>query len=137
VSRADRLAKAPERRVSVRIGEFSFKALEGEGGSGAEHVRPRLAQAVRLYLSDRGSNRPGWAYPPFRRGGESGGVEVELAVAGDLWQAFEREAGRQGASTSQLAEHAALLYAADVDAGRITRRILDDLDEGETRGTGT
>lgn len=61
MSRADRLAKVPEPRVSVRIGEFSFKALEGEDGSGSEHVRAGLARAVRLYLSDPDSNRPGRA----------------------------------------------------------------------------
>ncbi len=127
MSRADRLAKPPERRVTVLVSELSFKALEGEGGSGPGHVRARLVRAVRLYLNDRDSNRPGWAYPAFLPDRGRGAVKVELSVEEDLWRAFEEEAGRQDVSTSQLVEHAALLYAADVDAGRITQRILDDL----------
>jgi hypothetical protein len=44
---------------------------------------------------------------------------------------FEAEAGKQGVSAQQLLEHAAFYFAAELDAGRITRRILDDLDATE------
>jgi hypothetical protein len=36
------------------------------------------------------------------------------------------EAARQQVSVTQLLEHAALYYAAELDAGRLTERILDE-----------
>lgn len=45
-----------------------------------------------------------------------------------LWADFEREAKRQGVPVERLAEHAALYFAADRDAGRVTQRILEDME---------
>jgi hypothetical protein len=59
-------------------------------------------------------------------------VELELAVSQGLWRAFEKEAERQGASVPQMAEHAVLYFAAQLDAGHITQRILDDLEDEDT-----
>jgi hypothetical protein len=116
--------------VTVHIGEFSAVALAGDRGLAFERLPSRLLRALRLYLLDRDLARPGWAYPaalPERNGDQ---IELELAVDEDLWRRFEREARRQGVTTSTLASHAALYYASEVDAGRITQRILDQL-EGE------
>ncbi len=49
----------------------------------------------------------------------------------ELWREFEEEAERQGVSVEQLAEHAAFYFAAELDAGRVTQRILDDLESGK------
>jgi len=121
--------------VTVHIGEFSAVALAGERGLSPERLPSRLLRALRLYLLDKDLARPGWAYPvalPERNGGQ---VELELSVDEDLWRQFEQEAGRQGVTTSTLASHAALYYASEVDAGRITQRILDQI-EGEDVGEG-
>ncbi|HEX6781202.1 MAG TPA: hypothetical protein VF125_04140 [Solirubrobacterales bacterium] len=56
---------------------------------------------------------------------------VELDVADDLWLEFGEEAAGQGVTVDQLAEHAAFYFAAEVDAGRVTDRILDDLEATE------
>lgn len=112
-----------KRPVTVNIGEFSVEALTGGHD---EHLPDRLVQALRLYLGDRGSDRPGWVYPTALPE-QDGEVELELTVDDDLWRAFEQEAERQDVSVSKLAGHAALYYAAEVDAGRITERILERL----------
>jgi hypothetical protein len=57
-------------------------------------------------------------------------VEVELEIDDSLWGQMEREAERQHVTVTQLLEHAALYYAAELDAGRLTERILDQLDQG-------
>jgi hypothetical protein len=54
-----------------------------------------------------------------------------LEVASDLWSDLEQEALRQGVTVEQMAEHAAFYFAAELDAGRVTQRILDDLEAGE------
>lgn len=123
-----------KRTVKVRVSEFSLEALGAEG-DGREQLELSLVRAVRLYLSDRESEQPGWEYPAALSGQRlSGGVELELEVGEELWDAFEQEAARQQVSVSRLAAHAILYHAAELDAGRITQRLVDGFDgEGELK----
>jgi hypothetical protein len=128
VTLIDRTSNPMKRSVTVRIGELAADALSGEHGRTSRYLRLQLVRAIRLYLHDRGTRGgPGWSYPAFLPQ-EEGALELELNVDEDLWTAFEEEARRQGASASCLVEHAALYYAAELDAGRITERILDELE---------
>jgi hypothetical protein len=120
------------RRVSLSLSQLAFDALVGEEGD--RSVPMGLESAVRSYLGDRETDRPAWAYPGFLRGSESQQeVEIEVEVPADLWDAFAAEAAKQEVSVDQLAEHAAFYFAAELDAGRVTERILADLDAGDTR----
>ncbi len=126
---------ARKQAVTVRLSQIAFEALAGESRNGSVRAPSRTESAVRIYLSDKGSDRPAWPYPGFLRGSETQeDVGLEFNVDSDLWLQFEAEAGKQGVSTQQLLEHAAFYFAAELDAGRITQRILDDLDATEAAG---
>lgn len=115
-----------KRPVTIELSQFAFEALAGEDRSGAP---TRMKAAVRCYLGDRGAGRPAWTYPAaLREKVAQDGVVLELSIDDDLWCSFEEEADRQGVSVQKMSEHAALYFAAEVDAGRITQRILDDLE---------
>jgi hypothetical protein len=129
VTLVKRLTKPMNQSVAVHIGEFSVIALGGESGDGSEPLEARLTRAIALYVHDKDSAKLGWAYPVGLPTNEGGQVELKLSLGQSLWREFEREAKRQGVSVSKLASHAALYYAAEVDAGRITQRILDRIDE--------
>lgn len=119
-------------KQSVHLGEFALAALAGEGERGTEvDLAIILDSAIRFYLNDRGLDRPGWLYPGFLPEKEVNGV-IELDVEQDLWRGLEEEAGRQGTSVSQLTNHVALYYAAEVSSGRLTQRIADNLDDEVT-----
>lgn len=121
---------AEKRRISFALSELAFDSL----GIGKPEVDSslRMENALLCYLGDSNSGRPAWAYPEFLRGSETQkDVEVELAIAEDLWRNFEEAAAGQGVSVQQLVEHAAFYFAAELDAGRVTQRILDDLGSGE------
>jgi hypothetical protein len=95
-----------------------------------------MENALRCYLGDRDADRPAWPYPGFLRAAETqADKQVELDVEERLWRDFAAEASAQQVSADQLAEHAAFYIAAEVDAGRITQRILDGLesDPGDER----
>jgi hypothetical protein len=109
-----------KRAVTVRFGEFTVYALAGEKGPPSGRVRSNAVRALRFYLSESDSGRPDWPCPAFLPDGGAGGVELELTVDDELWLSVEQEADRQGIPVGKLAEHAALYYAANRDAGRIT-----------------
>lgn len=116
-----------KRSVSIRLGGFAREALAGEEGNSGEPITSKVEAAVRCYLNDKGSNPPGWPYPHFLPGGEpKEETELQLSVDDVLWRSLEEEAESQGVSVQQLVEHAALYFAAEVNAGRATRRILGE-----------
>lgn len=108
---------------------FGWEAARERSAGG---LVPLVREAAHYYLADREAGRPGWRYPRFRSGtgGSEWPVPDELpGIAGDdLCSAFAREADRQGVEQGQLLRHALLYYLADLDSGRVTARIADELD---------
>jgi hypothetical protein len=119
--------------VRVRLGTFVGGMLawtrQRDAGSGgdAEPNPDDVLRVIRFYLKERGGGGPGWSYPDLLRGGRpEEEVEVELDIEDSLWREMRLEAARQHVSVTQLLEHAALYYAAELDAGRLTERILGE-----------
>jgi hypothetical protein len=119
--------------VRVRLGAFAGGMLAwkdqrdpGSGG-GSEPSSEDVLKVIRFYLRERGSGGTGWSYPDLlREGRPEEEVEVELEIEDPLWREVRAEAARQHVSITQLLEHAALYYAAELDAGRLTERILGE-----------
>ena len=126
---------ANKRQVTVVISALAFKALTGDGAAADPSLR--MENALLCYLRDGDSEQPAWPYPAFLRGSETQeDVELALEVASSLWGDLEQEAVRQGVTVEQMAEHAAFYFAAELDAGRVTQRIVDSLESGEGGGEG-
>jgi len=116
-------------RVTIALSELAIGALTPDPDVEAS---ARMESALRFYLSEREGGSPAWPYPGFLRGTETRAeVEVELELPAGLWSAFEEEAVRQGVTVEQLSEHAVFYFAAELDAGRVTQRILDRLAKGD------
>jgi hypothetical protein len=122
--------------VKVKLGAFAggMLAWKHQRDTGAGNGAPSSNDVVRVigfYLREKGGEDAGWAYPDLlRQGRPEEEVEVELEIDDSLWGQMEREAELQNVTVTQLLEHAALYYAAELDAGRLTERILDELDQG-------
>jgi hypothetical protein len=87
-------------------------------------------RAIRIYLGDKRSREAGWEYPSFLRDREPvDATEMQLEIDSALWGSLEAEASGQGVSAPKLLEHAVLYFAAEESAGRLTQRILDDLED--------
>lgn len=116
-----------KRSITVGLGPFAREALTASEMNGAE-TPASVVRAIRVYLNDKGSTEPGWAYPaPMREQRQSAETtELALSVDDDLWRSLEEEAASQGVTSQQLVEHAVLYLTAAIDAGRITQRILED-----------
>jgi hypothetical protein len=123
------------RHVTVGLSGQAFEALGSDESGAATQPPVRMRHALRCYLGDRGSDRPAWPYPSFLREAESQrDALLELDVEERLWRDFEEEASRQGIDVDRLAEHAAFYFAAELEAGRLTERILEDLEAGDEDG---
>lgn len=121
------------RSVTIRLGAFASEALVSgpknrmPSSAGAESSPDDVLRAIRFYLNDRDSGGSGWRYPEFLRGTSLGGkVDIELTIENSLWRSLKKEAENQGVSIEQLVEHAALYYAAELDAGRVAERMLGE-----------
>jgi hypothetical protein len=53
--------------------------------------------------------------------------EITLALDDFTWESASEEAGRLGVSAEELARFSLLYYLADLDSGRIARRLPDSL----------
>lgn len=117
-----------KRLVTVNLGAFAREALAAAQMNGSE-TATSVVRAIRVYLNDKGNGEPGWAYPPLLREqrGQGEAISLELSVDEDLWLLLEKEASGQGVTPQQLVEHAVLYLTAEIDAGRIAERILEDL----------
>jgi hypothetical protein len=125
---------AEGRRVTIALSELAIGALTGDP---AVEAGARMESALRFYLADSEGGSAAWPYPGFLRGTETpADTELELDLPTGLWDAFEEEAVRQGVTVEQLSEHAVFYFAAELDAGRVTQRILDQLDEGDDAAAG-
>jgi hypothetical protein len=128
-SKVARDDNARKQDVTVGMSQLAFEALMGEEADAVGQVTVRMESALRCYLGDKDTERPAWPYPGFLRGSEAqGDIRVQAEVEERLWREFEEEASAQGISVDQLAEHAAFYFAAELDAGRLTERILEDLE---------
>jgi hypothetical protein len=118
--------------VRVKLGAFAAEVLARKLGSGGPPSSRDFERVIQFYLGERGARPPGWAYPDFlreRRAGED--VELDLNLEDLLWISLEAEAREQDVEVDRLLEHATLYFAAEMDAGRATERILEQIEKEE------
>jgi hypothetical protein len=121
-----------ERTVVVAIDDFTLELLETASIAGRTTQGVLLMRAIRYYLAERESGRPGWPCSSLDEEAERELTsKLELNVDGSAWEAFSLEADRQGVTTDRLMKHGALYYLADRDSGRLTQKILEGLEEEE------
>ncbi len=114
-------------RFLVQLPATTFTALEVTQDE-PDRVMGALAESIRFYLGpDRGE--PGWAYPKFLAGGESGEL-IEVPIDRDSWAEVRAESERQAVSPEALLQHCVLYFVAARDAGRLVSSPLGATDEG-------
>jgi hypothetical protein len=112
------------------MGAIASKVLTVEMVTRGKPSSVTTERAIRVYLGNKGSSGPGWAYPSFLRDRRPiDAVEMQLEIDDSLWRSLEEEAASQNVGAPKLLEHAILYFAAEESAGRLTQRILDDLDD--------
>jgi hypothetical protein len=111
--------------IPITFDEFGWSVLEDLARAERLGVDRLVALACTYYGSELAAGRtatrvPRFGQPPVER--ETRTLAFELS-AGCL-RRLEQEAERQGIALERLCEHAAMLYLADLDAGRVAERII-------------
>jgi hypothetical protein len=115
---------APE--LTLSLGPFGRTALERLSAQGNGSPAKAVRAASLYYLGDRGSERPAWRVPDLPPPDDGDGA-LRVELDDETWSELCREAERQGVTPGLLAVHALLYFVADVDSGRVDRRLGDAL----------
>ena len=113
--------------IPITFDEFGWSALEDHARAERLDLERLVALACTYYETELSAERAATVPPRF---GQSA-VEREtrttrtlvLELDAESLRRLEQEAERQGLPLARLCEHAALLYLADLDAGRLAERI--------------
>jgi hypothetical protein len=112
------------RRLNLRFDEFGWQRLESESRRDGETLGDLLARAAAYFDGELATPRAATRVPRFKPGGRGVPREVRVQVSRECWEHLEGEAGHQDVSLEPLLEHAALLYLADLDSGRVANCLL-------------
>jgi hypothetical protein len=120
---------APVRRqMALTIEDFGRTALGDHARTLDVPVDALITQAVLYYLALRSNERAATRIPSFTRSEAPADatMTVELALDESDWSALEQDATKQRLRIERLVEHVALLFLADIDAGRVAVRVVDE-----------
>jgi hypothetical protein len=111
--------------ISITFDEFGWSVLEDLARAERLGVDRLVALACSYYGSELAAERAATLVPRF----DQPAVEREtrtlvLELGAKCLRRLEQEAERQGLGLERLCEHAAMLYLADLDAGRVAERII-------------
>jgi hypothetical protein len=115
------------RLLTLSLDEFGADAIEEQAAQYSVTPAELGRRAARYYLSDLSSGRMALRVPRLDRG-RAGRRSMRLAIDldADSWRELEAEARRQEVPVEALVVHAILYFLADLDSGRVGRRILGD-----------
>jgi hypothetical protein len=110
------------RALRLRFDEFGWARLELEARRDGEALDDLLSRAAAYFYAERPTGRAATLAPGFKPDARGEPREVRLEGDAECWEGLESEAQRQGVPMERLLEHAALLYLADSDSGRLAER---------------
>jgi hypothetical protein len=120
-------------RLTLRFDEFGWESLDSEARRDGETLDDLLSRTAAYFDAERPTRRAALLAPGFKPSGRGTPRQIQLEANRDTWEGLQSEAARQGVPVERLLEHAALLYLADIDSGRVANRVLgrceDDGDE--------
>jgi hypothetical protein len=123
--------RSPGVRVTLRFGDFAWGNLESAARREGETLDDFLTRAVLYYEGELPATRVSMSAPLFKPPEHGDPRDVVLAIPATGRERMQAEATRQNVPLEQLYEHAALMYLADIDAGRVADRVLKRAEETE------
>jgi hypothetical protein len=124
-------AGSVRRALTLSFDEFGWQRLESEARHDGAGLDDLLSRAAAYFYDERPTGRAATLAPAFKPDARGEPREVHLEEDAECWEGLEGEAQSQGIPVERLLEHAALLYLADSDSGRLAKRLLDRAEEDD------
>jgi hypothetical protein len=109
------------RQVTLFLEDFARSSLEARARALGVPLDALVRQAARYYLAVQGDHRPATRLPRFARergaAGDPVGLTLELDEAD--WGGLEVAAVHERVPLARVIEHAAVLFLADMNSGRV------------------
>jgi hypothetical protein len=114
-----------ELEIAITFEEFGWSGLEDQARAEGFELDRIVALACSYYESGLAAGRAATVVPRFgQRPLERETRTLVLELGAGCLRRLRQEAERQGLALGRLCEHAALLYLADLDAGRVAERVI-------------
>jgi hypothetical protein len=115
------------RSLSLALDEFGAAALEQQAERFSVSPAEVASRAARYYVSDLDSGRLALRVPRLAKGvGGKPALSLRVELDDDSLRQLDAEATRQDVPVEALLRHAVLYFLADLDSGRVERRMLED-----------
>ena len=115
-----------QRVLTLGLEEFGASTLEAEAERYSVSPAELGRRAVHYYLSELDSGRMALRVPQLsQEAGRKPVLKLTLDLDPNTWLELEEEAERQQVTVERLLEHAIVYFLADLDAGRVERRMLE------------
>ena len=115
------------RSLSLALDEFGAAALEQHAERFSAPPAEVATRAARYYVSDLDSGRLALRVPRLAKGvGGKPALSLRVELDDDSLRQLDAEATRQDVPVEALLRHAVLYFLADLDSGRVERRMLED-----------
>jgi hypothetical protein len=117
--------------VTLRFDDLGWQTIGSAASDYGQPLEDFLATALAYFEDELPAERTAVLAPRFKPVDHGRPRELLLALEPQRWQRMEDEALRQGVPLAQLCEHAALLFLADLDSGRVADRLLGEAEQAD------
>jgi hypothetical protein len=127
----EEVQEAVMRSVTLELDPFARDSVRDQLIRGELSLTELLRRAALYYLAERRCGRPSTSVPRFARGERPASIdaarlELDLDLDPAAWRALEEAATEEVAGdVSRLLAHATMLFLADLDSGRVARRLAE------------
>ncbi|HEY7267326.1 MAG TPA: hypothetical protein VH501_06495 [Solirubrobacterales bacterium] len=111
--------------IAITFDDFGWEALEERAAAQRVSLEELLSLALGYYDSELPSGRAATVVPRFRGAPAEGETRtLTLRLEEGTMPRLRREAERRGVALERVCEHAALLFLADLDSGKVAEEVV-------------
>jgi hypothetical protein len=110
--------------IKITFDEFGWRALNERAVEEGASLDELVSLALSYYESELSSARVATDVPRFRQAPRGEARSLTIEIDEDVMRRIAEEGGRRGVALERVCEHAALLFLADLDAGRVAQQVI-------------
>ena len=110
--------------MKITFDEFGWRALNERAVEEGASLDELVSLALSYYESELSSARVATDVPRFRQAPRGEARSLTIEIDEDVMRRIAEEGERRGVALERVCEHAALLFLADLDAGRVAQQVI-------------